>query len=108
MDAVWIAFFVIFGIVIVALIVYGIVICVLSNEEYGVTAPTIVEDTLEDERCKHELLGHSSVLDELLDYTPIVKDTLKNKKRDDHFVKCIDMGPVATDPIPDEILKNYK
>jgi len=38
----------------------------------------------------------------------LVKDTLKNKKRDDHFVKYIDMGPVATDPIPDEIWKNIK
>ena len=38
----------------------------------------------------------------------LVKDTLKNKKRDDHFVKCIDMDPVATDPIPDEIWENIK
>lgn len=108
MEPGWIAFFVIFGIVIVALIVYGIVICVLSNEEYGVTAPSPVEDTLDAEQRKHEFLGYSSVLDELLDYAPSVKEASKSKAQDDHFVKCIDMGPVATDPIPDEILKNYK
>lgn len=98
MDAILIAFFVIFGIVIVALIVYGIVIGVLSNEEYGVTAPSPVEDTLEKEKHKRELLG----------YSPIVKNTLRNKEQDGNFVKCIDMEPIATDPIPDEILKNYK
>lgn len=108
MDTGWTVFVVILGISITGIVMWGIVVRVISREDVGVTAPTTAEDTLEDERCKHELLGHSSVLDELLDYTPIVKDTLKNKKRDDHFVKCIDMGPVATDPIPDEIWENIK
>ena len=66
-----------------------------GHKDIDVTAPTIVDDALEKENYKRELLG----------YSPIVKDTLRDKEQDDKFVKCIDMGPVATDPIPDDILR---
>lgn len=72
-----------------------------TEEESGVT-------NNKSEQLNREFQERSLALSKLLDCAPTVKDTLKNKKRDDHFVKCIDMGPVATDPIPDEIWKNIK
>lgn len=106
MDAGWTVFVVVLSISIIGIVMWGIVVRALSREDVGVTSPTTVEDTLEDERRKHEFLGYSSVLDELLDYAPSVKEASKSKEQDNHFVKCIDMGPIATDPIPNDILKS--
>ena len=98
MDTGWTVFVVVLGISIIGLTMWGIVVRVLPREDIGVTAPTTVEDTLEAEQRKREFLGYNTIL----------KDASNYNERDDHFVKCIDMGPVATDPIPDEIWKNIK
>lgn len=98
MEIGWVVILVILGISILSLIMLGSVarvVSILSNEDIGVTAPTAVDDALEKEKCKRELLG----------YSPIIKDTIRDK---DHFVKCFYMGPIETDPIPDDILKSLK
>ena len=95
MELGWAVFMVILSIVGVVLLLY-VIIWLFGHIDIGVTAPTPVDDALEKENCKRELLG----------YSPIVKDTLTDKEQDDHFVKCFDMGPIATDPIPDDILKS--
>lgn len=92
----WIILIVILGGAILYVTMLGIFAHALSNEDIGVTTPTTVEDTLEDERRKRELLGSNTIL----------KDTPKSKGQDDHLVKCIDITPIATDPIPNDILKS--
>ena len=73
-------------------------LCIWScgHQDGDITAPSPDEDTLETERRKREFLGYNTTL----------RNTSKDKEQDDNFVKCIDMGPVATDPIPDYILKS--
>lgn len=97
MELGWALFMVILSIVGVVLLPY-VIIWLCGHKDIGVTAPTAVYDALENENYKRELLG----------YSPIVKDTLRDKGQDGHFVKCFYMGPIETDPIPDDILKSLK
>ena len=97
MEIGWVVFMVILSIVGVVLLLY-VIIWLCGHKDIGVTAPTAVDDALEKENYKRELLG----------YSPRVKDTLRDKEQDDNFVKCFYMGPIETDPIPDDILKSLK
>ena len=97
MDTGWVVFMIILIFVGVVLLPF-VIIWFYGHKDIDVTAPTPVYDALEKENYKRELLG----------YSPIVKDTLTDKEQDDHFVKCFYMGPIETDPIPDDILKSIK